>query len=317
MTKRERELRDGLIEKVSRAVGAENVITDIETGQRVLDLVNGAALSRGKKRALETAVPGDGTPFKATVVSNADGAKVLQDVGNLAKKSENLTKGQKKSFLKDVATALGAKRRGSASQYATFETKNGRIVTIRLADHNASTLDNAGVDDGISIVISRKPNDGLQNDGNAHIVECFYPDKKLRTAEDDAYAAIVRSIEQALYSGEYKDTTGLAEREEVNANDVARFHRVYHGSGADFDAFDHSHMGEGEGAQVYGWGSYVTEVEGIGRTYAESGNADKRSANLNMTVAKTNYFRAKWDYDHATTKEERAKARAEYKKRRA
>ena len=47
-----------------------------------------------------------------------------------------------------------------------------------------------------------------------------------------------------------------------------REHRVYHGSGADFDVFDHSHMGEGEGAQAYGWGTYVTEVEGIGRTYA-------------------------------------------------
>ena len=51
LTKRERELRDALIEKVSRAVGAENVITDVETGQRVLDLVNGAALSRGKKKS--------------------------------------------------------------------------------------------------------------------------------------------------------------------------------------------------------------------------------------------------------------------------
>ena len=43
---------------------------------------------------------------------------------------------------------------------------------------------------------------------------------------------------------------------------------VYHGSPAKFEHFDHSHMGEGEGAQSYGWGSYVTEVEGIGRSYA-------------------------------------------------
>ena len=43
---------------------------------------------------------------------------------------------------------------------------------------------------------------------------------------------------------------------------------VYHGSSAKFEHFDHSHMGEGEGAQAYGWGSYVTEVEGIGRSYA-------------------------------------------------
>ena len=52
-------------------------------------------------------------------------------------------------------------------------------------------------------------------------------------------------------------------------NDIKiREHRVYHGSGADFESFDHSHMGTGEGAQVFGWGTYVTEVEGIGRGYA-------------------------------------------------
>lgn len=47
-------------------------------------------------------------------------------------------------------------------------------------------------------------------------------------------------------------------------------HIVYHGRGTKFDAFDHSHMGEEEGAQAYGWGTYVTEVEGIGRGYATS-----------------------------------------------
>lgn len=50
----------------------------------------------------------------------------------------------------------------------------------------------------------------------------------------------------------------------------AEKHVVYHGSGAKFDHFDHSHMGEGEGAQAYGWGSYVTEVEGIGKKYAQA-----------------------------------------------
>lgn len=54
--------------------------------------------------------------------------------------------------------------------------------------------------------------------------------------------------------------------EEVNADDVISLQKVYHGSGADFD---HSHMGDGEGAQAYGWGTYVTEVEGIGRMYAK------------------------------------------------
>lgn len=64
----------------------------------------------------------------------------------------------------------------------------------------------------------------------------------------------------------------LAVSEKRSAN--IREQRVYHGSGADFDRFDHSHMGEGEGNQAFGWGTYVTEVEGIGRTYAEQNAQD-------------------------------------------
>ena len=56
----------------------------------------------------------------------------------------------------------------------------------------------------------------------------------------------------------------------IRKEEKLREHRVFHGSGAEFDAFDHSHMGEGEGAQAYGWGTYVTEVEGIGRAYAST-----------------------------------------------
>lgn len=50
-------------------------------------------------------------------------------------------------------------------------------------------------------------------------------------------------------------------------NDVKE-NKVYHGCGADFDKFDHSHIGEGEGAQAFGWGTYLTEVKGIGEGYA-------------------------------------------------
>lgn len=64
----------------------------------------------------------------------------------------------------------------------------------------------------------------------------------------------------------------LAASEKRSAN--IREQRVYHGSGADFDRFDHSHIGEGEGNQAFGWGTYVTEVEGIGRTYAEQNAQD-------------------------------------------
>lgn len=52
--------------------------------------------------------------------------------------------------------------------------------------------------------------------------------------------------------------------------------KTYHGSQASFDKFDHSFMGSGEGAQAYGWGTYVSEVEGIAKAYAKA-NAKKNA----------------------------------------
>lgn len=39
--------------------------------------------------------------------------------------------------------------------------------------------------------------------------------------------------------------------------------RTYHGTGASFDKFDFSHMGEGEGSQAFGGGGYVTNYKDI------------------------------------------------------
>ena len=58
------------------------------------------------------------------------------------------------------------------------------------------------------------------------------------------------------------------------ANDDIRMSiQAYHGSGASFDKFDDKFMGTGEGAQAFGWGIYVTEVENIGRAYAKASAA--------------------------------------------
>ena len=43
-----------------------------------------------RKKAPETVVPGGGTPFKATAVSSADGAKVINNLENLVKKKKIL-----------------------------------------------------------------------------------------------------------------------------------------------------------------------------------------------------------------------------------
>ena len=244
-----------------------------ERGRLLFDSESAISYSKVQKNILETVSISNNKKHQQTVISSNDGAKILQNLDTLVKKIENIEQAPIKTFIGEVAKAIGAKRYGSKSEYATFETKNGKIVTIRLADHNAkvSGFDHKDHSDGISIVISAKGNKGITDDGNAHIVEYYYNAIKLRRAEGKPLAEIVRSIKQSLYSGEFKDTTGLAEREEVNASgSVLKLHKVYHGSGADFEAFDHSHMGEGEGNQSYGWGTYVTEAEGIGRTYADT-----------------------------------------------
>jgi len=51
---------------------------------------------------------------------------------------------------------------------------------------------------------------------------------------------------------------------------------AYHGSGADFEKFDHSFMSTGEGAQAYGYGTYVTTRKGIAENYAETIGGNKQ-----------------------------------------
>ena len=288
-SKREQALRDAVVETMKSA--GLDVSMDAEEGQRVLDEVNGEVrMSAKKRRALETVSVSQDEKHQPTVVSSADGAKVLKKLDSTKEKYENQSN-RTNTFLGDVAKALGAQRHGSSSEYVTFETKNGRIVTIRLANHNAkvSNFDANGEADGISIVVTAKQNERMTDDGMAHVVEYYYDAIKLRRADGKPLAEIVRSIKQALYSGEFTDTTGLAERQEVNADDVTRYQKVFHGSGAEFDHFDHSHMGEGEGAQAYGWGTYVTEVEGIGRTYAKASkyNIQLRISELEANISRT------------------------------
>ena len=55
------------------------------------------------------------------------------------------------------------------------------------------------------------------------------------------------------------------------ANDDIRMSiAAYHGSGADFEKFDLSFIGTGEGAQAYGHGIYVTTRKGIAKNYADT-----------------------------------------------
>ena len=174
-------------------------------------------LSKKQKRVLETASVSQNEEHQPTAIPSTQGLKILNNIDNTITEYENKSN-YSQTFIGDVADSLGIEMPDKKSKYARFETKSGKIVTIRLSDHNAtaSNFDNYNEDDGISIVISTKNNENINNDGKAHIVEFYYNAIKLRKADTKPLVEILKSIKQSLYSGEYKDTTGLAEVEEVN-----------------------------------------------------------------------------------------------------
>ena len=247
-SKAEAVLCDAVIDRL-RENGME-VITDVAEGQKVLDEANGedVMLSAKQKRALETVTMADESTNKATAISSADGAKVQNNLEILAdnyEKRPNKTKG----FITDLSQVLNLEQH-EASHYGTFETRNGKLVTIRVSNHNAlvSFFDKNGENNGISIVISNHKNKGLLNDGNAHIIEFFYSKQSLQRADSKPLSDIIRSVSEALYSGEFKDTTGLAERQEVNAKQI----REQRMGGADGLRFFRTANGEAYGFTVGG-----------------------------------------------------------------
>lgn len=94
--------------------------------------------------------------------------------------------------------------------------------------------------------------------------------------------------------------------------DDTRYQRVYHGTGADFDRFDHRHMGEGEGAQAHGWGTYVTKSESVGKKYAVKSD---KATGLKRSQLESNISRAEeqLSYLHGEVKVEKEKEIKEWK----
>ncbi|MGN0035622.1 MAG: hypothetical protein ACI36X_00140, partial [Bacteroidaceae bacterium] len=240
---KERSLLDGLV-SVMRKAGID-VVTDAAEGQRVLDEENARTRkSKAKKRALETVSSSRDERYQQTVVSSADGANTeaatiagakstnnatvtpghkdatnvvnnLESVAIYYRKSSNKTRG----FITDLSIALGLRQNG-ASKYGSFVLPNGHTLTIRVSNHNSkvSNFDSNDELNGISIVISTHRNKGIENDGKAHVVEYFYSKKDLERSSGKPLADIALSVKEALSTGEFKDTTGLAERQEVNVD---------------------------------------------------------------------------------------------------
>ena len=148
------------------------------------------------------------------------------------------------------AKSIGATEFGNTSEtFAHAQTKKGYVVCPTISTYH-SINDNCFVY-GAKEAARQQTTATLTNDTEAK-----------QKATEAVLAALSKAGIEVVQATDEQAQAMLAN--EIGAEKQV----VYHGSRAKFKNFDHSHMGEGEGQQAYGWGSYVTEVESIGRTYA-------------------------------------------------
>ena len=294
---REAALRDSLV-GVLRDAGVE-VVTDVEEGQRVLDSAEGSDVRmQAMFSNLRNAVEFIKSHLKKTrggqfeiFIPESVNKRVEQRLGHAVKQhmidvsgmnhgynnhGENgrkLRTGDIPLTKEDMELApyilmcpdkvvLGSQNNGIASVLYIKYLSNGRVVYIEAEGNIDGTVlvsKNMWANADPHKLSPRKVVDARQNDA-----------PKLTSGnvilKEDA-AKIRKDAEDAIRNDE-----------------KIRQHKVYHGSGADFDAFDNNHMSEGEGAQAYGWGTYVTEVEAIGRNYAIVNNNSLRKSKLESDI---------------------------------
>lgn len=148
------------------------------------------------------------------------------------------------------AKSIGATEFGNKSEtFAHAQTKKGYVVCPTISTYH-SINDNCFV---------YAPKEAARQQTTATLTNDTEAKQK---ATEAVLAALSKAGIEVVQATDEQAQAMLAN--EIGAEKQV----VYHGSRAKFKNFDHSHMGEGEGQQAYGWGSYVTEVESIGRTYA-------------------------------------------------
>lgn len=93
--------------------------------------------------------------------------------------------------------------------------------------------------------------------------------KSYKTPLDRWFRTLWASFKKAIRRV-FGDTSKLTAQDMVDlAYGAARLETTgtWHGAAAKFRKFDHSYMGTGEGAQVYGWGTYSAERKGVADGY--------------------------------------------------
>ena len=152
------------------------------------------------------------------------------------------------------------------------EADRARMLAYVGANENPTLQDmRAAADEYVAEIAEKMDLNELERSTWEKIVGWF---KEL--LENIGFENLTKEDIESMLKASYANLRSTEQGAQSKENDF-RAKMTFHGSGAKFDRFDHAFMGTGEGAQAFGWGTYVTEVEGIGRIYAEgtSGNIFK------------------------------------------
>lgn len=278
-TAEEAALRDAIVERL-RQSGLE-VITDVDAGQRMIDLASGQ---------------GEQVRTQAMIDSLAKAANAIR----------NWIKGNRRGRVFTIELPESTQRKVKEAMGRDFDshniTANGIAHALKNHGVGGNKLNKNSIplrDEDAELIpyimtapdyVKKASTDAsgresirfYKNLSNGYVVVV---EKEYKNSPDDmetitmwaeksseATNARQRTVPDTHVQNAILSTDAAKIRKDaedaIKADAKLREHRVFHGSGADFDRFDHSHMSEGEGAQAYGWGTYVTEVEGIGKGYA-------------------------------------------------
>ncbi|MBO7210381.1 MAG: hypothetical protein J6V44_05190 [Methanobrevibacter sp.] len=230
--------------------------------------------------ASEARLPNDNIPSVPT--SSAKLQQNIEITNNLNKIISDINNGRSigiHELLFEISKSFGVNV-NSLEKSKYIKLPNG--LHLRISDHYSNTMyfnyykhntDNYG------LVIKQSNAKFRDNDNVDYWEFAYYPDLLNKERQIEIIRGLIEFVNNGNFSalpapdkmngsGKYKEVSDKYNQDNKKDTNIRQM-RAYHGSGADFDRFNHSFMGTGEGAQAYGWGTYVTEVDGIAEMYAD------------------------------------------------
>ena len=278
VSEEESRLRDAVID-LEREAGLD-VIDDVEEGQRVLDMANDRARLQASWNGLKKASNFILSFLSGKAHQRSTKIEIPERANRLAEKAIGhpiVSHSIRANELQHIEKRHGAN--GTANDKNSIPLRKEDIALMpyimaaptrvvkgtRAANGTESVRYEKDLSNGTVLIVEREGRFDVEDMENI----TMWAQKKSATNVTVAQGASHSTSETIVISETDAAKIRKDAEEAVKKDEKLREQKVFHGSGADFDHFDHSHMGEGEGAQAYGWGTYVTEVEGIGKWYAK------------------------------------------------